>query len=253
MSDVEASPDTRSESQREDLEIAADPEPSVSPSKKPKRRKKPKKPKKASSKDIPLAIASGEEDETTPLISMPQEWVNCKTVMSCWLLVTFLIIGLCVITIPIGCVLALIASYLYFVQRGTTEEFGGKSIAKTVYLIAFAAWWYDMIIFALTLLGWIVLVYGVCEDYDHNVCRFRLAAGYFVSAQMCMVFVHAVFSFAAYLKVRDCYMDIVLDEKEAKERFVDMEKQIFEEFRQKRKEELRAKRKKSSKRKKQHT
>jgi len=248
MSDVEAPSQPQPEGQQQDMEIAAeDPEPSES--KKPKRKKK-KKTKKQPSKDISLATASSVEDENAPLISMPQEWVNCKRVMSWWLLVTFLIFGLCIITVPIGCLLAFFASYLYFSQRGTEEQYAGKRMAKTIYWIAFVTWCYDMVIFALTLLAWVVLVYGVCEDYDHNICRFRVAAGYFVSAQMCMVFVHAVFSFAAYLTVRDCYMDIVLDEKEAKERFVDMEKQMFEEFRQKRKEELGSKKKKSSKRKK---
>ena len=178
---------------------------------------------------------------------MPQVWVDCKLVMQGWLLVTFLIFGLSIVTIPLGCILALVATFVYFSKGGTEEEYGGKYLAQTIYWTAFIAWLYDMIVFALTMLAWVVLVFGECKNYDHNVCRFRNSVGYFVAIQMCMVFLHAVFSFAAYLKMRDCCIDIYLDEKEAKERFVDMEKQIFEEFKKKRKDRNELKRQHSKK------
>jgi len=178
---------------------------------------------------------------------MPQAWVDCQTIMSWWLLITFLVIGLSIVTIPIGCFLAFVACFMYFSVRGTEEEFGGKYISRVIYIIALVAWGYDMIIFALTLFAWVILVYGQFEDYDAVILDFWVSVGYFVAAQMCMTFVHACLSFYAFLKVRDCCMDIILDEIEAKERFKDMEKQIYEEFRKKRKEELSKKKPKKSK------
>ena len=184
-------------------------------------------------------------DTSLQFEGMPQVWVDCKIIMTGWLLVTFLIFGLCLVTIPIGCLLAFGACFLYFSRRRTPSEFGGKVFARMIYFIAFWAWIYDMVIFSLILFVWVILVYGECKNYDQNICDFKVSTGYFFSAQMCMVVVHASFSFAAFLKMRDCYKDIVLDEREARERFADMEKQLYEDFRRKRADEMTSKKKKA--------
>ena len=238
------------------IEISEEQEPILEPEKKRRRKKKKKKKSKRTESINPTGDDAAEEACPSVALStpsytllqfegMPQAWVDCKTVMAGWLLVTFLIFGLCLITIPIGCLLAFFACFLYFSRRRSPSEYGGKYYARMIYFIAFWAWIYDMVIFSLTLFAWVILVYGDCGDYDQNICDFRVSTGYFISAQMCMVFVHASFSFAAFLKMRDCCNDIILDEKEAKERFVDMEKQIYEEFRRKRAEEMPPKKKKA--------
>lgn len=169
---------------------------------------------------------------------MPRQWVGCKLIMASWLFFTVLIIGLCVVTIPIGCILAIIGSLMYFSITGTEKPYGGKYVSRIIYYIAFWAWIYDMLSFSVLLLGWVVLVFGVNDDYDYIVWDFRKSVGYFLAAQMCMIFVHAFATFVVYLKMRDCCKDIIQDEIEARERFKDMEKQIFEEFRRRRKQEL---------------
>lgn len=94
-----------------------------------------------------------------------------------------------------------------------------------------------MLIFTMLMMGWVVLVFSLCTDLDNTVCNFRKSLGYYVAAQMCMVFFHAVASFFAFLAMRDCYKDICLDEKEERDRFADLEKQVLEDFRRKVEEE----------------
>eukprot|EP00210_Caulerpa_lentillifera_P008509 g8116.t1 len=169
---------------------------------------------------------------------MPQCWVDVKPVITVWLVLTLLIFGLSIVTVPLGCVLAVVGSFLYFQRKGTEKAYAGKHSARLISTIALAAWIYDMMILNLLIFSWTILVFNECKDLDTNICNFRRSVGYFLSAQMCMIVFHAIVSFAAYVRMRDCYKDVSMDEKEELERFVDLEQQVFEEFKQRREEEM---------------
>lgn len=181
------------------------------------------------------------------LIAMPLSWVEAKLVMTVWLTITFLIFLLSIVTLPLGCLLAAVASFMYFSRKGTVEAYAGKYSARVISSMAFAAWIYDMLIFTMLMVGSVVLVFSLCTDLDNTVCNFRKSLGYYVAAQTCMVFFHAVASFAAFIAMRDCYKDICLDEHEERDRFADLEKQVLEDFRKKVEEEEKSKRKKKKK------